>query len=115
MQKNVKNLPDKLSNKYVVSLISQRLSRNYTEDKFLKSTNNSNNIAKIDNINIKLEQIIISEKNKERETRNSYWYSKVELLALHIRNISKQLYISRLHISVDNMMIHFSGHSSYTF
>ncbi|CAG8442189.1 14769_t:CDS:2 [Dentiscutata heterogama] len=40
-----------------------------TENVFFEGINDSNNSAKVDNISIDLEQIVISEKNKERKSR----------------------------------------------
>ncbi|CAG8515649.1 10022_t:CDS:2 [Scutellospora calospora] len=48
---------------------SDRLSKNYIEDEFLENINDSNNIAKIDNISIGLEQIIISKEIRKTESR----------------------------------------------
>ncbi|CAG8521291.1 4709_t:CDS:2, partial [Scutellospora calospora] len=76
MQENIEDLPDKLSDKYVVSFISRRLSRNYTEDEFLESINNLDDFAEIDNISVELEQIFISEENRERGGSRGIPYHK---------------------------------------
>ena len=44
-----------------------------------------------------------------------YWYSKIEPLASHIRSISKKIYIPSSQVSIDEMMIWFSGRSEHTF
>ncbi|CAG8652128.1 6526_t:CDS:2, partial [Paraglomus brasilianum] len=42
------------------------------------------------------------------------WYSKVEPLASHIREVSKQLYFPSSQVSVDEMIARFSGRSAHT-
>jgi hypothetical protein len=44
-----------------------------------------------------------------------YWYSKVEPFASHIRDISKRLYVPGSNVSIDEMIIRFSGRSGHTF
>ncbi|CAG8797157.1 296_t:CDS:2, partial [Dentiscutata erythropus] len=44
-----------------------------------------------------------------------YWFDKVKPLASHIRNISKQIYVSGSRVAIDEMMIRFSGHSKHAF
>ncbi|CAG8749260.1 16797_t:CDS:2, partial [Acaulospora morrowiae] len=43
-----------------------------------------------------------------------YWYSKVEPLASHIREMSKKLYVPCSQVSVDEMIARFSGRSAHT-
>src|SRR6185312_16588724 len=42
------------------------------------------------------------------------WYSNVEPLASHIREVSKQLYFPSSQVSVDEMIARFSGRSAHT-
>ena len=44
----------------------------------------------------------------------SFWYSKVEPLALHLRNVFKKLYVPGTNVSVDEMIARFSGQSIHT-
>lgn len=43
------------------------------------------------------------------------FFSKLELLSTHIKDISQKYYIPSSNISVDKMIARFSGHSSHTF
>ena len=44
----------------------------------------------------------------------SFWYSKVEPLASHLRNMFKKLYVPGTNVSVDEMIARFSGRSIHT-
>ncbi|CAG8586621.1 4867_t:CDS:1, partial [Paraglomus occultum] len=44
----------------------------------------------------------------------SFWYSKVEPLASHLRNMFKKLYMPGTNVSVDEMIARFSGRSIHT-
>jgi hypothetical protein len=46
---------------------------------------------------------------------SNYWFSKLEPLATHIRDISKSVYIPASNVSIDEMISRFSGRSSHTF
>jgi len=48
-------------------------------------------------------------------TQQTDIFSKLELLASHIRDISKKFYIPASNISIDEMIAQFSGRSAYTF
>ncbi len=48
-------------------------------------------------------------------TQQSNIFSKLELLASHIRNISKKLYIPASNVAVDEIIARFSGWSVHTF
>ena len=48
------------------------------------------------------------------QDNNSLYYSKVEPLLSHIRQTSKKLYIPSMNVSVDEMMVRFSGRSIHT-
>ena len=48
------------------------------------------------------------------QDNNNPYYAKVEPLLSHIRETSKKLYIPSLNVSVDEMMVRFSGRSLHT-
>jgi len=48
------------------------------------------------------------------QDNNNPYYAKVEPLLSHVRETSKKLYIPSLNVSVDEMMVWFSGHSIHT-
>src|SRR6184192_3270521 len=48
------------------------------------------------------------------EVNNSSYYAKMEPLLSHIRETSKKLYIPSVNVSVDEMMVRFSGRSVHT-
>ncbi|CAG8819563.1 8437_t:CDS:1, partial [Cetraspora pellucida] len=50
----------------------------------------------------------------EIKTSQLLWYSKVEPLALHIRNVSKLIYLPKSQVSIDEMVIRFRGRSEHT-
>jgi Transposase IS4 len=52
--------------------------------------------------------------NSEPQVNNSPYYAKVEPLLSHVRETSKKLYIPSVNVSVDEMMVRFSGRSVHT-
>ncbi|CAG8626254.1 1940_t:CDS:2 [Acaulospora morrowiae] len=56
-----------------------------------------------------------SKHNIMQEMSLLYWYGKVEPLASHIKKISQQIYIPGSQVSIDEMIIRFSGCSGHTF
>ena len=47
-------------------------------------------------------------------TPPTFWYSKVEPLATHIRTVSQSICIPSSNVSIDEMIARFSGRSAYT-
>ncbi|CAG8535880.1 5653_t:CDS:2, partial [Scutellospora calospora] len=65
IQENIKDLPDELSDKYVVSF----LSRNLAADEFLEDFYEAEDSVNINDICTELEQTVISEGSKKKSTR----------------------------------------------